>query len=591
MKTKIILIALFVAGLFVIQNVVAQTISHTWKATTTNSDWNNASNWEENSVPTASSNVKIANSNFQPVIPNSLTINYLLLDNGAGVNIQSYTLTISASLRAYYSTIVSNDGKMKTPQVFVFLGCVTQGNVYLEFDQGIMQGGNTFQNNLYLTTNSPAGLSFQIAASTPDSYMGQVNIINHGEGGIDLADGAAPGATATTFEQSFTYINDANSPNYFAENANSGTLLFKGVVSISSTNTDPNSFVRIWKSEFRQVISIDTKGSEIQFGGNITFKDNLYLSAAGGAIGFGTTNVVMLHPATIQIGSSGFSAGNVFFGGLQYQSSTAIYLLLGDANTHNTVLTSIQTTQNNSFTGPINLRADYIELNGGIYNGTVNVERTGPNRPMSMFWNGNGNNRGGNVFNATLTAVNHSGTDWRWATSVVDVFNSDVVLKHGRGSDSQLWIAQTGAHLFKGNLTLQSTPDALSSGGIQIGFGANETQLAVGKSISTLGFLGGRIKLYHWHQLGFSNPQTISMNETARLQLDYAIFESRLDVTVGHLEIANSTFFRSSSFIKTGLGSDYCNGSNEFHQRVKFDNQAPQGNRLVFVVNNSLVKE
>jgi hypothetical protein len=190
-----------------------------------------------------------------------------------------------------------------------------------------------------------------------------------------------------------------------------------------------------------------------------------------------------------------------------------------------------------------------------------------------------------------VTAINHSGTDWKWATTTPDVFNGNATFWHGRGSDSKLYVAQSGAHLFKGHLSLESTPDAQSNGGIEIGNGSDMTQLEVNKLISTAGFLGGYVKLHRFRQLGFDNPQSLGLSSTARLQLEQVIFDSQLTVTAGHLEIGNSIFYRQSSFTKTGTGSDYSNGNNEFRQRVKFDNQAPSGNNLVFIIFNSLVKQ
>jgi hypothetical protein len=210
---------------------------------------------------------------------------------------------------------------------------------------------------------------------------------------------------------------------------------------------------------------------------------------------------------------------------------------------------------------------------------------------MGSGWNGNGNNSGGNTFNGSVMATNHSGTDWKWGTVSPDAFNGNATFRHGRGSDSKLYIAQAGAHLFKGNLTLQSTPDALSSGGIEVGHAGDTTKLDHTKQLSTTGFLGGYVKLYRFRQLGYTNPQTLSLNEQATLELERVIFDSALTATTGRLKLANSVFFRQSAFTKTGVGSDYSNGSNEFHQRVKFDNQAASGNHLVFIIFNSLVKQ
>jgi|GEM_PF-5335898 len=568
----------------------SQTITHTWKTTAVNSNWNNTANWQEGSVPSGSSNVQIMGSNFQPVLSNSLTINYLLLDGG-GLNIGSYTLTVSNSIKAYSAQLSSNGGKIVSPLVNVWVGTTTTGNLTMELDAGIMQGNNTFQNNFALRINSPAGSSFLLAAYNPDTYKGTVSIVNEGQGGLLLSAYADAGATPTTFEQSFSYTNNANSPNYLAENTYSGSrLLFKGPASFTDNSLDPNAFMRIWKSEFEQSVSVYSKASIIIFSGDILLKNQLNLSADGGFIGFGVSNVVITSTGNIQVGSGGFGSGSILFGGLQCQSNGTINLLLGDANTHSSVLTSIQTTSQTNFVGAVNFRADYIELNGSTFNGNASFERTGPNRAMSMIWNGNGNNRGGNVFNGSVTVLNNSGTNWNWATLIPDVFNGNATFKHGRGASSQLNIAQSGAHIFQENVVLQSTSDALATGGVQIGNASDTTKLAVGKLIGTAGFLGGRLQLKRFLQMGSSTPQFIAMPPAASLQFDQVVFNGTLTATAGHLTIANSKFLRTSQFTKTATGTDISNGSNFFYRYTSFTNNAPAGNYIQFIAPNDVLR-
>jgi hypothetical protein len=300
--------------------------------------------------------------------------------------------------------------------------------------------------------------------------------------------------------------------------------------------------------------------------------------------------VVLSHPATIQVGGLGFSSGTVLLGGLQYQSTTPLTLQLGDGTTHSSVFTAIQTTAQNTFAAAVNLRADYIEINGGTYNGTVSVERTGPNLGMSATWNGGGNSTGSNVFNADLTAINNSGVSWTWATLTPDMFNDNVTLKHGRGGNSQLNVAQTGQHQFKGNLTLQSTSDASTSSGIQVGFAGDSTELETGKLLLTTGFLNGKIKFFRFNQRGNAILQTIALPQAATLQLEQAVFEGELNATAGHLELSNSIFYRRSDFVKTATGTDYSNGFNLFHRRTKLTNQAPAGNNLRFIAPNYVIR-
>jgi hypothetical protein len=567
-----------------------QSVTHTWKATPGSSAWNTAANWVEGSVPTTTSVVKIPASATQPVLSGNTTISYLHLDFGAGINIGANTLTLSNTLVNYNSPIVSNGGTIQGSAIGVFVNSNVQGNITLIFDTGIMQGNNVFQNNLTLTVNPTLGTPFQVAAYNPDTYYGTVTITNNGSGGLNLAGYADSTDPPTTFEQAFTYINNANSLNYFAEGTTAGSLLFKGNVTLTDNATGSGSFIRIWKAELQQSATLYTKASEIQFGGTVLLKGTLHLNAEGGTYRFGTTNVVLSHPATIQVGGLGFSSGTVLLGGLQYQSTTPLTLLLGDGSTHSSVQTAIQTDTDALFTANTQLRADYIELNGGTYNGTVSVERTGPNLSMTATWNGGGVQRGGNVFANTLTVTNHSGTSWTWGTQEADGFNAEVKFIHGRGNNSQLYMAHGEKHRFKGNIRLESTSDALASSGIQLGFAGDSTELEAGKLLLTTGFLGGKIKFFRFNQRDSDTPQTVALPQAATLQLEQAVFEGELSATAGHLEISNSIFYRRSDFIKTATGTDCSNGFNLFHRRTKFTNQAPAGNNLRFSAPNYVIR-
>lgn len=576
--------------------VYSQTITHTWKASATTSNWNTAANWEEGSIPSAGSNVLIGASASQPLLPGNVTLNYLKLDYSAiGLNISSYALTLTQALFADHSLIASGGGKIISPLVSRFLSCTTQGNITLELDAGVMNGGNTFQNDVSLKVNSTTGNSFLIAWVNRDVYQGNFTLTNNGDGGVDIAAYASTGTAPTTFEQSFTFINNADSPNYLAENSTSGTLLFKGNVVIQDNSTNYSGFIRLWRAEFQQPVTLSSKAATISFVGAVTFKNNVSLNAQGGTYSFlkdntANTKVTIAHPANLQVGTDGFSSGTVNLDGIDYQSGSDLNLLLGNSSTHSSVLTAIKTTPNAVFAGKVNLRSDYMELNGSTFQGEVTVERTGPNLAGSSFWNGGGNNSGGNTFNAPLTVINHSNTDWKWGTLTADVFNGNVILKHGRGSSSKLYLAQTGQHQFKGNLTLQSSADAVATGGIQVGFAGDTTELAVGKSLSATGFLSGQIKLYRFHQLGFSTPQTLTLPQAATLTLEQAVFDSPLYATTGHLAMGNSIFYRYSTFTKTAAGTDYNTGYNLFYRHCKFTNQAPAGNNLQFVAPNYVIR-
>jgi hypothetical protein len=589
-KILLLLVLLCPFGGF-IRVCVGQTITHKWKDTANSTDWNDGNNWDVGTAPNSSSNVEIRPSNYVPTLSDSITINHI--DIGGSINIGSYKLTASQSLVSSFGFIQSNGGKIVSPNAGAFNFTTVQGDISLLFGTGILNGSNVFENALTLQVNSTS--SFLIAHTIADHYKGPTTFINNGSGGIYLA--AHGGTNPTIFEQSFSFINNAASANFFAENGNNARILFKGAVTIEDRTSDPNSFIRVWKGTFEQGVRLSTSGGSVELRGGVSVAGQVQLNATGGVLFFGgdaldNSQTIILPTGGMAIGSSGVSGGQLIFDRFVNQSSSDLELLLGDGQSHSSVQTAIRSTAQASFVGKVNWRADYIELNGSTFGSDATFERTGPNLNMSIGgWNANGNNTGGNTFNGSVMATNHSGTTWNWGVLSADVFKGNAVFRHGRGSQSELRIAQAGATLFEGNLTLQSTPDALSSGGITVGHAGDTTTLAVGKQLSTTGFLGGYVKLQRFRQLGFTNPQTLNLSELATLQLSQVIFDSQLTATAGHLELANSTFRRASIFTKTGTGSDYSNGNNEFSQRVKFDNQAASGNNLVFILYNNFVKQ
>ncbi|TAG47243.1 MAG: hypothetical protein EAZ29_14190, partial [Runella slithyformis] len=261
---------------------LGQAITHEWKSTAVSSSWNDGSNWDAGTVPNGSSNVKIVGSNYTPTVSGNLTINHLNI--GGSINIGSHTITASQSVVSSFGFIQSSGGKLVSPHAGAFNFTTVQGNISLEFDTGVLNGSNVFENALTLQVNSPT--SFLVAASRPDHYKGPTTFINNGSGGLYLAAYADAGTNPTTFEGSFTFINNAGSANFFAENDYDARLLFKGAVNIQDNSNDPNGFLRIWKSTFEQAVTLTNQAANLSFRGGVVLAGQVYLNGTGGTFGF-----------------------------------------------------------------------------------------------------------------------------------------------------------------------------------------------------------------------------------------------------------------------------------------------------------------
>ena len=133
----------------------------TWIPGSGSTDWNIASNWDQESVPPTGAGVKIPVSDTYPVIDQDLSFQLLIMEGNSEIEIQNpFTIYIKDNL-------VTNDG---TPMI--------SGEGFVEFS------GNSFQNIPHIRVNNLRIKNFNNTKLTGDLYVD--GVLEMEKGMLDL---------------------------------------------------------------------------------------------------------------------------------------------------------------------------------------------------------------------------------------------------------------------------------------------------------------------------------------------------------------------------------------------------------------------
>ena len=288
--------------------------------------------------------------------------------------------------------------------------------------------------------------------------------------------------------------------------------------------------------------------------GNI-YNGNIILTQTGSSVGtaFGwsaTTNETMAAGKTISIGAAGFSTGYLQIERFTQLGNTAVNLPL----TGNASLTFGPTS---SFGGNVTASSPSMFLNGCVFNGTVNLTKTGTTGDYSQ---------GGNTFNG-LCSITNSGSSYFLLGNVnPDIWNTDVTFTDN-GSERLLPCWGSVGNQFNGNIYVNTSG---SAAGIEF-CGGNTTATATQAAGMTVmagsgGLNAGYLILKQFTQLG-GVAVNLTMNSPATyLQFGpgSAIGGSVTSSSPG-LDFNGCTFGGTVTCTKTGSTSDAGIGNNIFN--------------------------
>jgi hypothetical protein len=215
----------------------------------------------------------------------------------------------------------------------------------------------------------------------------------------------------------------------------------------------------------------------------------------------------------------------------------------------------------------VNLEAPQVLLQGGTYNGTASITKTGAT-------NNDGN--GGNTFNGTTTLANSGSGYLMSGNSSADIFNAALTVNNSGTSTIRL-ANDTPGNEFNGNITFTST----SGGGIWIGQGANAlSTLASGRTMNIGTFTSGELRLRRFTQAG-TTGQAMTLTGTALLRIGPSVtFNAAVTFSAPQVELEGGTFNGTTSISKTGAGNNDNAGNNTFNGLTTLTNSSTARWRL-----------
>ncbi len=448
----------------------------------------------------------------------------------------------------YNNDVYANNTSTTGGRIIFGNNCTSQfnGNIYVSQSgtttaSGIALGwGGTFPvvnlaagKNVFVNGSFSSGylqlLKMQTAATTA------INLTTTGISNVQLNNSVFNGNVTITAPNIYAYGSTHNAPTSFiktggTDNHNGGYLnTFNATLNIQNQST--GYFMLGYQSADK-------------------FNDNVTVSSTGtGGIyfdWFGSTGTPTLAAGkTLSIGSGGYTAGALHFGGFtQLGTTTPINLTLTGTAYFETNTNSIPPTFNSTLT----VTAPDITLRGGVFNSAVVFTKTGGTS--------NHNNGIQNIFNSSCTINQQSTTGYfMLGYNSNDLFNGDIVVTNTGTQDINLgWSSGTG------------TPTQAAGYSITVG---------------AAGFSGGGLNFNTFTQLGTSPVNLIFTGATASLLFARnSVFNGNITSITPNVYFNGATFNGTVNSIKNGVSNNAGAGGNTFNSVSSFTNMG--GGYLMF---------
>jgi hypothetical protein len=372
----------------------------------------------------------------------------------------------------------------------------------------------------------------------------------------------------TYLEKTGAANNDSNGGNFFlgptTTIANSGTGWFRFALNTLDTFGSGD------------LILINTGTSTIRMADNVVgsvFNGNIFVNSTfGGGIYFsesGGGTAVLSAGRTIAVGGTGFTTGDLRIRRFtQADAATPQTLLL-------TGTSSLVLGPAIAFSGNSDFRAPQVYMNGGTFNGTVLIEKTGATdntgtgnmtfqstTTLRLSGSGHFRTNGGNTFNGTTSIINAGSNYMLFELASGSTYTGELTLTNIGSSNIRM--AYTGNSAFNGNILVNST----SGTGIYfVDSGTGSATLAAGSTIATggTGFTTGELRLHRFTQTG-ATAQNIVLTGTAALRSGpTTAWNGNFTSSSPGLFLDGTTFYgTTNSITKTGSTTDTSVGGNIF---------------------------
>jgi hypothetical protein len=546
MKRSILLCGLFI--IVAVQSLQAQT-SYTWTGTTSTS-WNTATNWAPNGIPGAADNVTVVTGGNTCKLGASTSINNLTVTSGT-LDMNGGTLTVNGTTVQFTAGTVQNGTLTVTGATTTVFG---NGPVSMNCVVNITSAAFTAKNTTFQSTTTVIKTGATNDASAGGNiFNGTLTATNNGSGYLMFGNG-----TGDQFNAAANFINTGSANIYVAYSGTAST--FNGVTTFTNSPSTNNGIYVSWNTTgtvFNGSIVVNsTAGTGVQFcGGN------------------GSATATLNSGFTITVGASGFSAGTLLL--RQFTQSGVVPQSLSLTGT-STLQIGPLSVFNSSFTAS----SPALLLNGGTFNGTTSLTKTG----TTGDWG-----QGGNTYNGTCTITNSGSSYLLMGQTNPDIWNGDVTFTDN-GSERILPGWSSVGNQFNGNIYVNTSGSAI---GVQFCGGsttATSTQ-AAGKTIfaGSGGLTAGYLYLKQFTQLGTTAINLTATGTSVVYLGPSSNFGGTVTVTAPDIWAQGATYNSAATFTKTGGTSDHNNQyQNIFNSTCTINQQSSTGYFMLGYNSNDL---
>lgn len=415
MKTIKSSLIILLAQISIITSVYAT--SYTWNGNTSTS-WGTNTNWTPNGIPGAADNVTIVSTTRNPIYNGVASVTNFTMTSGILI-LNGYTLNVTGTGTFNGGTItggkisVNNTGSVTVAGTVFNCKFISQSNsIYLN--------GSTFKDSTFITRKTTgSGVNNSIGGN---KFYGYVSITNKSTGNIAL--NAASPFNPDTVWSTLVFNMDSTGTIYPAYSGTAVSTYYGNVYINKKSASSSSDFIiaNSGKIEFHDTIWVsNTSTRHINFGNN-----------SGCAVSLKSN-------ATINVGASGFTGGNLYLKYLTKTSATAVNL---NFSTVGSIVIGPSTTINGQFT----YTGKSFQLSTSTFNNIISFT-CNSSTTVSMT--------GGNIFNAEASFINSGTGNLIFANGTGDDFNANV--NFTKGSTGPVYPAYQNKNYFGGNIICSGT--------------------------------------------------------------------------------------------------------------------------------------
>lgn len=325
-------------------------------------------------------------------------------------------------------------------------------------------------------------------------------------------------------------------------------------IRFSNTNPDTYNGDVILNNTGTSLIRMAYNGTGTAFNGDISVDCN---NGTGIYIGQGPSTSTTLSIGTNVSISTSFSAGRLLIQDVTQLGSDDINLTFTG--------TAFLELRGNTLLGNLNLSVIDIQLQSNIFNGSLNIDKTG----------GSGNaSPGGNTFNGITTLVNNSSGYLGMGNGSADVFNNDLFLVN-QGAERILLCQNSAGNQYNGDIYVEQNGSA--TGTLLVYGGSSSATIASGKSIfiGLGGFTTGYLEIARLTQLG-SDAINLNLTGSSDVRLGpNSTFFGDVTITSPNIYAYGATYNNPVTFNKTGGSSNHNSGNqNIFNSTLEINNSS-----------------